>query len=180
MIKELKEYLITEHPEGYNDLSAFLGKQEYMYQIMDILQHKTGCDRLSYGYGNYNASVCFLYDEKETEQKMVQKIRKVLEKLRVDPFSIYVTYILKSGEEDIDLQLLMNEISLVNPQLMYYFGKDRSILDKARNMYKAGKQWPLTYSILEDDLFNTDDPDVKKRVSAAFARMIAFKDILKR
>lgn len=181
MTQQLKDYLIGEHIEGSDEFMRFLYKQEYMYQIMEILQRRTGCDHLSYGYGNYNASVCFLYDSRETENELTDKIRKILEKLKIDPYSVYMTYVNKSGSEKDDLQLLANEISLVSPGLLYYFGKDSSPLDKAVKICEDnGKKWPVSHIILKDDLLNADDKNIKKIVSAKLSRMIASKDILKR
>ena len=180
MRKGLKEYLNKEHIEGSDLFLAFMYKQEYMYYIMNMLENRTGSNCLSYGYGNYNASICFLYDDIETERELTSKIRSILEKLKIDPFSVYITYINKSGSEKDDLQLLMNEVKLIKPRLIYYFYRNNSFLDNIIKMYeKSGEPWPTSYMISKDNLFNSDDKD-KKTVSSKLSKMIAFKDILQR
>lgn len=166
MTKEVKEYIKTLQPNKDLDLYIkFSYKRDYIEQIMSIM-YKDVQQKIDYGYGNYNASICFLFENRDLENKLKFDLQEILEKYGIDYYSIYNTYFNKiKSFYSKNIELLSNELLCVKPNIIFYFGNNKYIKELIE--YK-------TIDDLKNSIYVIDNSE------RDFIRLIKNKDILRR
>jgi hypothetical protein len=166
MTKEIKEYVKTlEQNTDLDNYIMFSYKRDYIENIMSIMYKDVKC-KIDYGYGNYNSSICFLFEDKKKEDEIKSNLMEILDNLCIDYYSIYSTYINKVNKLYVrNNELLTNELSCIKPNIIFYFGNPNLIHDLLS--YKGIDLRDKIY-IIND--FNSKD----------FIKLIKEKNILRR
>lgn len=78
------------------------------------------------GYGNYNSKIVFVFKSNDDYKKIFDILMKVLKKYSTNVYDVYVCF-------DNDSDLLSNEISIIDPDITYFFfEKDKRLTPKGK------------------------------------------------
>ena len=170
MNNEVKKYInsLDISEEDKRDFYNFSIRKDYLSRLMSKLIKETN-QKVSFGYGNYNSKICFIFDTKEYESDMEDMVFNFLKSLNIDRYSIYITYVDKAKDYNKKYELLANELNAIRPKIIYYFGEGN--LDELNRIYSQITEVPKEY-IIPKDTFNKS----KKKLND----MIKYKDILRR
>lgn len=142
-LKSFRDYLAKSKdiPSGDKKyIMDFCKKEEYLEGLRASAASTMHC-RIVTGYGNVNSGVCFIFPDEDKFNIIKSSIQEKLEKLNVNFWNLYVTFIKKTDKPfPNQYNYLMNEINAIKPRIIYIFDNDDSAITKIIDEFsKFGK-----------------------------------------
>ena len=183
LIDKTRTYLksIPIPSDEKNSVMDFCKKETYRQNLMQAMISEVGDIPVSFGYGNVNANICFVFDNQNTLFVMKPLIQKLLARLKTEFWTLYTTFINKTEVEYPNkIDLLVKEISAVKPQVIYFFcNDDKDIVEFKKMCINNGIAVPKHYLVPMDKLVQ-DDAESYKELWKIFRYMINYKNKTKR
>lgn len=183
LLTQTKEYLKTiQIPSNEKNLVMdFCKKEIYRQNLMQVMINEVGDIPVSIGYGNVNANICFIFESEKTLSIMKPLVQKLLNRLQIEFWTLYVTFVNKTEQEyQNKFELLAKEISAVRPKVVYFFcNGDESIVSLKKTFAANGISLPKLY-LVPMDKFIQDDDESYKELWKIFRYMINYKNKTKR
>ena len=111
---------LEEHDKKltYNYFTKF----EAINNLFDIVLKKKKMVRGS--FGNYNAKTAFIVNFDNTNDEIINLIKRYYEANSADFYSLYITSIDKFNDTKVDLKILTKEMQIINPNRIIVIGSD--------------------------------------------------------
>ena len=183
MNKEIKEYVnslngINISEADKQDFIRFCRKEQYIQGLMKQMYEDVH-RKMHYGYGDYDASIVFVYQNMDVKNRCVKSIETMMNKFSVDIFSTYCTYIDKTDVDyTLKYTLLAYELNCVSPQIVYFICDNEECVDKynlacSNNGISACKVRYVQANVFEQST-------ISKEILSSLKAMILKKKILRR
>ena len=180
-IKKVKQYLLdldtTAEAKRYT--LNFCKKMDYIQSIMSQAINETH-EHFDFGYGNYNAKICIVANTISEFNEIKQRLQKVLEKFGSNFWNVYVTYVYKTKNEyRRSINLLMNEINAISPNIVYIFGRNEKVANSLKDefiKYNVGSS--IQFYFIDIDKFLNPSDDDRKRFWNMFKYLINYKEVI--
>lgn len=181
-LQQFTEYLaglgITNESKRYS--LNFCKKMDYIYSIMDKAIERVGGVHMDFGYGDYNSKIVFIFNNRKQFLEIKDKIQKVLEVFSSNYWNVYVTYINKCDKEYTEkINLLMNEVNAVGPELIYMFSNNENDLTLLKNeftKYNVKKNFTF-FHVNTDELLNPTE-GTNANMWSKFKYLINYKNVI--
>lgn len=102
----------------------YFTKFEAITNLLEIVLKKKKLIRGS--FGNFNAKTVFIVNYDNTNDKIIEIIKKYYDANNADFYSLYVTSIDKFNDKELDLKILDKELKIINPNKIIVIGSDIS------------------------------------------------------
>ena len=136
-INDLKQYLLSLNTASCDKRYTmnFYKKIEYLESLKHEAINDLHCN-ISSGYGNVNSEICFIFSNEQRLLIIKSLIQDILEKLKMNFWSIYTTFIDKSSQEyPKKYNYLMNELNAIKPSIIYVFDNNKNCIDILKQEY---------------------------------------------
>ena len=178
---DLKQYLLSldTASEDKNYSMMFYKKLQYLESIKQTAINDLHC-HISSGYGNVNSKICFVFNNENTLKIIKPLIQDILDKLKINLWSIYITFLDKTEDEySKKYNYLMNELNCINPDIIYVFDNNDSCVNQLKqeftkyNIYKHNN----FFQFIDIKLLSSSELNDRKLLWDSFKYMIGYKDI---
>lgn len=132
-----RQYLLSLNAASDDKKYAmdFYKKSEYLESLKQEAINDLHC-HISSGYGSVNSNICFIFPDEESLSVIKPLVQDVLKKLKINFWGVYTTFLNKSSQEySKKYNYLMNELNAIKPNIVYIFGKEKSIIDNIKQEY---------------------------------------------
>lgn len=136
-LNNFRQYLLSLNAASDDKKYAmdFYKKSEYLESLKQEAINDLHC-HISSGYGSVNSNICFIFPDKESLSVIKPLVQDVLKKLKINFWGVYTTFLNKSSQEySKKYNYLMNELNAIKPNIVYVFGKEKSIIDRLKQEY---------------------------------------------
>ena len=157
---------------------SFYKKTDYINSIMEKAIEDTH-QKMSFGYGNVNSKICLVVESEETYNFIKPVLQDYFDMFDTNIWDIYITFVDKSAKNySKKINLLMNEINAVSPQLLYMIGSsDNYYTALAQEMTNYNLQLNMKTIFISTEKLLSSDPEVQKEIKRLFVFLINYMTI---
>lgn len=180
MLDKMRQYLsaLTIPSEQKRYAMNFCKKMKYLNELQTIAIQDTN-EYICTGYGNINSKICFVFKDKTTYDVIKPLIQNVLDKLNVNSWDVYITFVDKTKSEyNKKYSFLINEIHAVGAKLLYVFDKDDVMYNQIINAFDLRNvNLPDKHFLIDVQKFASTDEEDRKYLWNMLKYLINYKEI---
>ena len=134
----LEDYLKNNisNPKEISDTISFYSNFNSLFELYKKTEIETKNLNLSFkllrGQGKYNSKICFIFKDEEHFKSCTSALHRVLNVYGTKIWDVMILYSHKFDDENTNINILLQELLIVNPIVLYIFD-DNSLDMKIKN-----------------------------------------------
>jgi len=104
-----------------NEISNAISFYDCFEKFTNLYDKLESINESSRAIGKYNSNICFIFKDIKHFESCEKALKRILPVYKINMWDILVLYVDKSDDESLNINTLLEELSIANPLVAYIF-----------------------------------------------------------